>query len=623
LETTATTINLEALLSVPSVSAFDISRDGKIVLSSNKTGQLQLYYGALTRDGLTDTVQITEGDESKTKPKFFPNSSRILYASDIAGDEKFNLYSLDLDKKETFSLTNEKEISIYDNATISKDGKKIAYIANRQKQFSTYVLDLETSHTSRVSYHKFSDLYAEISPDSKWIAYSCNTQAQESGIFISSLENPSLGEKRLQENGFDIDADNPAWSPDGKSIAFVSASKGRYDIGLYSLDTSKMSWLTKSDHEYYEPVFSNDGKMLAYVVNTGGDVKLVVHSLGRNESSVIEFRHGVVSSPKFSFDDKSVFFEFTGPRNPSDIFQYRFEDEKFVQITKSLPDEIEVSNFVDGEQVFYKCGKDRMRIPALIYVPNKSVTTLTSKKVTKRMRGKDTRENLPAIVEIHGGPTSQALNTWAPFVQALVAKGFVVFRPNYRGSTGFGRAFREANRFVMGDMDVEDVVSARDFLVQRNLADPKRIGVAGGSFGGYLTMCCLTKYPEAWSCGSALVPFLNWFTEIKNEREELRFWDLQNMGDPEKDQERLRNASPIFFIEKIKSPVLLIAGANDPRCPAEETEQARDELEKLGRTVEVKIYPDEGHGFRKTENRVDAYKKIIDFLEINTLSKKS
>jgi dipeptidyl aminopeptidase/acylaminoacyl peptidase len=621
-----TTINLEALLAVPSVSYFDVSPDGrKIVFSSNKSGQIQLYLGTLTDQGLEDCVQITSDNESKIEPRFFPDSKKIMYSSDLSGDERFNLYSLDLSTMEFSSLTKNKprEVSIYPNAMISKDGKKIAYVANHQKQFAAYVLDLEANHTSRISYHKFSDQHATISPDSKLIAYSCNTKEQETGIFISSLENPSLGETRLQEEGFDIDADEPAWSPDGKKIAFVSASKGMNDIGLYSIETRDLKWLTKSERECYEPIFSNDGMKLAFTVNTGADVKLVIYDLESNESSVLEFRHGVVGLPKFAFDDNSIFFQFTGPRNPPDVFQYRFGDEKFLQITNSLPEDVEVSNFVEGEQVFYESGKDKMRIPALIYMPNRSATARLEKRATKRARGKDTRENLPAIVEIHGGPTSQALNTWSPLVQALVARGFVVFRPNYRGSSGFGRTFREANRFVMGEMDVEDIMSGLNFLVKRNLADPNRIGVAGGSFGGYLTMCCLTKYPEAWSCGSALVPFLNWFTEIKNEREELRYWDLQNVGDPKKDEERLRKASPIFSIDKIKSPILLIAGANDPRCPVEETEQARDELQKLGRHVELKIYHDEGHGFRKTENRVEAYKKIIDFLEKNTPIKRN
>ena len=619
----STELNLEALLSVPNVIGVDISPDGKIVFASNKSGQFQLYLGNLTLDGVNNCGQITFDEESKISPKFSPDSSKILYASDFSGDEKFNLYLYDIVTKKVERLAGSPDFSIYPNANFSKNGKKIAYVSNRQKKFAAYTFDLETGHTSRISYHTFSDDYATISPNARWIAYSSNVKAQEIGIFVASLESPSRGVVRLEEEGFQIDANQPAWSPDSKQIAFVSASKGMYDIGLWIGETREIRWLTKSNREYYEPVFSNDGKKLAYTVNSGGDIKLVVHDIENSEGSIVEFRHGIVSSPKFSHDDKSIFFQFTGPRNPYDVWQYRLEDEKFVQLTNSLPDDIEVSNFVEGEQIFYPNKKDGMRVPALIYMPNRSVTITSKKKVTKQMRGKDTREHLPAVIEIHGGPTSQALNTWSPFVQSLVAKGFVVLRPNYRGSTGYGKTFREANRYAMGDLDLADCVGGRDFLIERNLADPERIGVTGGSFGGYLTMCCLTKYPDGWACGSALVPFLNWFTEIKNEREELRFWDLENMGDPEKDEERLHNASPIFFVDKIKAPVLLLAGANDPRCPLEESEQARDELTKLGRPVELKTYADEGHGFRKTKNRVDAYTSIMAFLEKNISNKRT
>ncbi|MGA2874047.1 MAG: S9 family peptidase [Nitrososphaerales archaeon] len=619
----STEVNLEALLSVPNVTGFDVSAERKIVYASNTSGQFQLYLGSLTREGVEECGQITFDDESKVNPKFSPDSSKILYASDVKGDERFNLYLYNLGTKKIDRLIGAANSSIYPNASFSKNGKKITYVSNQQKQFVAYTFDLETMHSSRISYHTFTDEFATVSPNGRWVAYSSHVKAQEMGIFVASLENPSREVIRLVEEGFQIDADQPVWSPDSEQIAFVSASKGMYDIGLWTIETGEVRWLTKPSREYHEPTFSNDGKKLAYTVNSGGDIKLVVHDIENSEGSVIEFRHGVVSSPKFSHDHKSIFFLFTGPRNPYDVWQYRFDDEKFAQLTNSLPDDIEVSSFVEAEQIFYPNKKDGMRVPALIYMPNKSATIQSQKKVTKQMRGKDTREHLPAVIEIHGGPTSQALNTWTPFVQSLVAKGFVVLRPNYRGSTGYGKTFREANRFVMGDLDLADCVSGRDFLIERNLADPERIGVTGGSFGGYLTMCCLTKHPDGWACGSALVPFLNWFTEIKNEREELRFWDLENMGDPEKDEERLHDASPIFYIDKIKAPVLLIAGANDPRCPMEESQQAKDELAKLGRPVELKVYIDEGHGFRKTRNRVDAYSSIIGFLEKNIQNKRT
>ena len=166
------------------------------------------------------------------------------------------------------------------------------------------------------------------------------------------------------EEGFQIDADSPAWSPDSSQIAFVSASKGMYDIGLWTVDTGEIKWLTKSDREYHGPIFSNHGKKMAYTVNSGGDIKLVVHDIENKEQSIIEFRHGVISSPKFSHDDKSIFFQFTGPRNPYDVWQYRFNDEKFIHLTNSLPDDVEVSNFVEAEQIFYPNKKDGMRVPA-------------------------------------------------------------------------------------------------------------------------------------------------------------------------------------------------------------------------------------------------------------------
>ncbi len=128
-------------------------------------------------------------------------------------------------------------------------------------------------------------------------------------------------------------------------------------------------------------------------------------------------------------------------------------------------------------------------------------------------------------------------------------------------------------------------------------------------------MCALTRSPNRWAAGSALVPFLNWFTEFESEREDLQYWDRENMGDPKDDPERFRQASPIFFIENVRAPVQLIAGAHDPRCPMSEPVQARDALEKLGRPSDFVLYEDEGHGFRKTDNRVDALKRRATFLE--------
>jgi dipeptidyl aminopeptidase/acylaminoacyl peptidase len=161
---------------------------------------------------------------------------------------------------------------------------------------------------------------------------------------------------------------------------------------------------------------------------------------------------------------------------------------------------------------------------------------------------------------------------------------------------------------------MRDVIAGAEFLVREGYADPHRLAITGGSYGGYLTMTAVTKHPRVFAAGSALVPFLNWFTEHANEREDLRHWDLENFGDPVKDADRYRAYSPIYFMENIVAPVQMIAGAHDPRCPADETEQAAKALQEMDVPHEVIIYPDEGHGFRKTENRVDAYRRRAEFL---------
>ena len=186
--------------------------------------------------------------------------------------------------------------------------------------------------------------------------------------------------------------------------------------------------------------------------------------------------------------------------------------------------------------------------------------------------------------------------------------------PNYRGSTGYGREWQLANRFELGRSDTMDVAAGVDYLLGEGLADPQRIAITGRSHGGYLTMTCLAFYPERWAAGSAVVPFLNWFTSHANSRKDLQHWDLENMGDPVNNEALWRERSPYFRLEEIQAPVQLICGANDPRCPASESTAARDALLRLGKEVDLLLYPDEGHTFLKVENVVDHELKRVEFL---------
>jgi dipeptidyl aminopeptidase/acylaminoacyl peptidase len=190
-----------------------------------------------------------------------------------------------------------------------------------------------------------------------------------------------------------------------------------------------------------------------------------------------------------------------------------------------------------------------------------------------------------------------------------------VIAPNYRGSTGYGKEFEDANRFDMGGGDLEDVISAAEWIKKTGFIDPKKVAVLGGSYGGYLTMMAVTKAPDLWAVGVPIVPFVNWFTEVENEDPLLREYDLATMGDPIKDKARYQERSPIYFVDQIKAPLLLLAGGNDPRCPHTEAEQVASAIKKRKGVVELKIYENEGHGFAKIENQIDAYTRVADFLK--------
>jgi dipeptidyl aminopeptidase/acylaminoacyl peptidase len=218
------------------------------------------------------------------------------------------------------------------------------------------------------------------------------------------------------------------------------------------------------------------------------------------------------------------------------------------------------------------------------------------------------------VVLVHGGPNWRFDVIWYPLVQHMVSRGWVVLQPNYRGSTGYGRQWQHASRFDQGGVDTRDVVAGALYLVHNRIADPSRIAVTGTSHGGYLTMTALTQYPEIWAAGSAVVPFLNWFTSHANSRDDLKHWDRENFGDPETNHDLWYERSPFFFLDRVKAPVQLICGGNDPRCPASESIAARDALQALGKEVDFVLYPDEGHGFLKTENVVDAALRRVSFL---------
>jgi dipeptidyl aminopeptidase/acylaminoacyl peptidase len=591
-------LDLETLLKVPCVMpyyGFDLSPDEiQVAFSYNPSGRWEVYLMPL--DGATTPRQITTGPGAKFSPRWSPAGQRLAYVLDLEGGERFDICVYDFATGQHINLTPDTPDAIqprYAWSPASLEGEaRIAFASDRSGRFDTYVMPATGGPAQPVLSLPTPDRAVHWSPDGRWLAVVSEGPGQECMTFIVPVEG---GEPRpVADADGPIDARDVSWSPDSTRIAFSSGSRGFFDIGIYELETGQITWMTEGEGDKEQPTWSPDGRRLAYIFGQGPTTSLAVLTLEGGALATYQVEPGVHSSPRFTPDGEGLVFVFDSPHHPDDLWLLCLADGCFQQLTHSLPPELE-GGFVMPTTVCYP-SLDGRSVPALLYQPEHS-------------------EGLPpAVVYIHGGPQALTQIAWDPLLQHVLSRGWVVLAPNYRGSTGYGRKWQLANRFDLGGGDTKDVVAGTDYLAREGLADPARIAVTGESYGGYLTMTSLTQYPNRWAAGSAVVPFLNWFTEFASERQDLQHWDMENFGHPEKDRDLFYERSPFFFLDRITAPVQLVCGAYDPRCPASESIQARDALVAQGKVCDFVLYSDEGHGFLKTENVVDAAERQMAFL---------
>jgi dipeptidyl aminopeptidase/acylaminoacyl peptidase len=610
-------LDLKALLQVPYVDPYTglgLSPDGRqIAFSWNPTGRWEIY--TMPLDGSTPPRQITSGPGGKFGPRWSPDGGHLAYTVDLEGSELYDVYVYDFVADRHTNLTPDTAYAINPTCCWSPDGRWIAFGSDRSGHFDTYVMPFDQACPERsrrahgtlasggaarqVLSLEFLDREVSWSPDGQWLAVVAEARAQDYWTFIvpahaeSPLDEPGAVRVISDGNG-PICAKDACWSPDSARLAFCSNAHDRFEVGLYELATGQITWVTGGEGDKEQVAWSPDGERLAYVGSRGPVTELALLELGDGSLATYQVGQGVHYAPHFTPDGSRLVFVFDNPAHPCDVWLLELAGGALRQLTQSLPPDLRAASFVMPAQVRYP-SLDGQSVPALLYQPPSQVP-------------------VPAVVYVHGGPNWLTQVTWDPLVQHMVSRGWAVLAPNYRGSTGYGRAWQLANRFDLGGGDTKDVVAGADYLVREGIADPARVAVSGRSWGGYLTMTSLTQYPDRWAAGAAVVPFLNWFTGHANSRHDLQRWDLENFGDPEKDYDLYYERSPFFFLDRITAPVQMICGAHDIRCPATESTQAHDALVAQGKPCDLVLYPDEGHSFLKSENVVDAKTRRVAFL---------
>ena len=598
-------LSIEKLYMTRAIGATAWSPDGRtIAFISNISGRNNLWL--VPAEGGWPT-QLTVSDQRQTAPAWAPDGKWIAYMSDYDGDEQWDIFLVSPSTGQVVNLTNTREIA-EESPTWSPDGRYLAYMVKPKTSsvFEINVYDTLTRETRHLTTGTAKDKlnFSPIwSRDGKWIVY---TQQQakgtDSNIFVaevasgkSTLLTPHQGEQLYSANDF---------SPDAKQVLITANAGNGYDnVGLLDVASKKITWLTHDKWEISGGHFSPNGKSITWTANVDGNTDIYLHDIASGKTTSLPLPRGVNqvggAESAFTRDGSRLLYYHNGPNAPNDIWIYSLADGKSRQVTHALVAGVRAEDMVEPFLVHYPSRDGKWTISALVYVPY----NLPRQPVS------------PAIVYVHGGPTAQTVNSFSRIIQYMANQGYIVIAPNYRGSTGYGKEFQQANLFDMGGGDLQDVLSAADWIKQTGYVDPKKLILMGGSYGGYMTMMGVTKAPEVWAAGVPIVPFVNWSTEIENEDPVLQQSDLATMGDPVKNKTLYEERSPINFIDRVKAPLLLLAGGHDPRCPKTESQQVVDAIKKRGGVVEYKVYENEGHGFAKVENQIDAYKRVAEFLK--------
>ena len=601
---------IEKLYTTRNIGGTAWSPDGKqIAFVSNISGRNNIWLVPSTGGWPT---QLTISDQRQVSPAWSPDGSWIAYASDYDGNEQWDIFLVSPKTGEVVNLTTSKEIS-EESPIWSPDSKQVAYVV-KAKDGASYEVDLmdvytrHVRHVTRNTPANLSNFLQAFSRDGKSIAYvEYRADGKNSNVFLFDV---SSGKARnLTPHEGDHLYFLSDLSPDGKSALLTSdAHNGYVNVALLEIANGKTEWLTNDKWEIIGGTFSPDGRSLCWASNVDGQTAIYAYDLSTKQTQPLPLKVGVntlAGNPQpYSPDGSKLLFYHEGADSPTDAWVYDLVTRQSQQVTHALVGGLRSTDMVEPYLVHYPSRDGKFTISAYVYVPNNI-----------QPNGK-----FPAIVYIHGGPASQFIDDFNRLVQYVVNQGYLVIAPNYRGSTGFGKEFMDANYRDEGGNDLNDVLAASDWIRKSPFVDPKKLVVMGRSYGGYLTMMAVTKAPDIWAAGVAIVPFVNWTTELQNEDPAIRQADLAIMGDPVENKALYADRSPINFIDKIKAPLFLMAGGNDPRCPKTEAEQVAAAIKKNGGVVQLKIYENEGHQFSRVENNIDAYQRISDFLKVRVPS---
>jgi dipeptidyl aminopeptidase/acylaminoacyl peptidase len=592
---------VEALLTTTRIYGVVHSNDGhKLAYISNASGRPNLWI--MNVDG-TAAQQLIKSDDRQAGLAFTRDDAEIVYSQDRGGNEYYDIYLVPASGGEPRNLTHTDDVSETVNE-FSPDGGLLA-IGIKQKTSSWSDLAVmqwpsgvirQLTHEADPKARWSEDAW---SPDSRFIYATRSVGIDDSDIFRVDVAT-GKAEKLLEHTGRQLVSISSV-SRDGKTLLINSNAKGGYgNVALLSLATRKLRWLTDTQWSAAGQAFTPDGRSAVYSLNADGRVStrfVDLETMKESERGVPPGMNTPAARPTPFLPDGSMLLSHEDSSHPQELYRLA-NDNTLTQITHNANDQLQHIALPNSQLVTYRSFDGRL-ISAFVWV-----------RFNLKRDG-----TAAAVVMPHGGPTGQTLDAFDGRAELLASRGFVVIAPNVRGSTGYGMDFQNANIKDLGGADLKDEIAGVDFLKATGFIDPKRVGIWGGSYGGFMTLMAIGKAPEIWSAAVDEYGILNWLSMLEHEDPSLQAYEKMLLGDPVKDLSAYEASSPLKYLSNEKAPLLVLQGENDIRVPKEEAEHVVSILKAEGRTVEAVYYPDEGHGFVKREHQRDELTRSVDWLQ--------
>jgi len=597
-------IPIDDLYFTRSVSSASWSPDGnEIVFTTDISGRSNLW--KVNANGGWP-IQLAQSDDRQYGESWSPDGKWIVFQQDKAGNELWDIFAIPSEGGEAINLTNTPEIR-EENPRWSPDGKTIA-LNHKPKEATVYniaLMDWATRKVTLLTHESTPDhLWQSVawSPDGKTL-YANRLEVSFTDADIYAIDVASGNSTNLTSHQRKSLSTASSLSKDGRTLLITSNARSGYqNVALLDIASKKITWVTDTKWEASAGDFSPDGKRFTYAINADGRSDVYLGDTASTQSDKIPIAGGVngfaASPTSFSSSGDRLLLSHESSVEPADFWVYDLASQKPRQLTYSVIASLKAAPRPPSQVISYK-SFDGKTISALLWVP-----------FNLKRDGSN-----PALVLPHGGPTGQSQDYWSPRIAAFVSRGYICIAPNVRGSTGYGIEFQKANYKDLGGGDLQDEVYAAKFLEATGYVNPKKIGITGGSYGGFMTLMAIGRSPDVWAAGVELYGIINWMTMLQHEDAMLQEYEKSLLGDPVKDRAIYDAASPITYIHHVKAPLLVLQGENDPRVPKEEAEQVVELLKKDGKTVDAHYYPNEGHGFEKRENQIDSIRRSVEWFD--------